>query len=153
MANLANAARTATKTKTQTKRRASSSRSNGGSAAKARTKPSSSRARGRTKSRSRAQSTARNNSSGTLVQKAKAPALAAGGMLLGAAGGVAAARRSKQRGRKLPRPKLKSVSLPKSGGSTVAWFGEKAKAVGDAGYRVADMSSQAAKVEKKMRKG
>ncbi|MFL5970698.1 MAG: hypothetical protein ACJ74L_13970 [Gaiellaceae bacterium] len=83
-------------------------------------------------------------------------------MLIGLAGGAAAAARgSKRRGPKLPRPKLnlsrpslpKSMSLPKSGGSTAAWVGEKAKTLGDAGHRVADMSSDAAKVEKSLRKG
>jgi len=80
-------------------------------------------------------------------------------VLLGLAGGAAAtAHKAQRRGPKLPKPNLKklprptSVSLPKSHGSTAAWVGEKAKALGDAGHRVSDMSSQAAKVEKSLRK-
>jgi hypothetical protein len=45
------------------------------------------------------------------------------------------------------------VSLPKSGGSTAAWVGEKAKGLGDAGHRVADVTAQVAKIEKALRNG
>jgi hypothetical protein len=47
----------------------------------------------------------------------------------------------------------KNVSLPKHQGSTAAWVGQKAMQIGDAGHRVADMTSSAAKVEKTLRKG
>ncbi len=45
------------------------------------------------------------------------------------------------------------MSLPKTGGSTAAWVGEKAKGLGDAGHRVADVTDQVAKIEKALRNG
>jgi hypothetical protein len=45
----------------------------------------------------------------------------------------------------------KNVSLPQSDGSTAAWVGEKAKGLGDAGHRVADVTAQIAKLEKTFR--
>jgi hypothetical protein len=82
-------------------------------------------------------------------------------MLIGLAGGATAARNGKRRGPSIPRPKIdlkrlprpKSMSLPTSGGSTAAWVGEKAKGLGDAGHRVADMTEQVARIEKTLRKG
>jgi hypothetical protein len=174
--------KTKTKAKTKTRASASRSNGGSAvksraktSASRSRTQPATKKKRASAKSRSavssRPRKTAQRSKSGSgssssngarssspnggLTQKAKGPAVAAGAMLLGLAG--VAARNSK-RGPRLPRPKLhlprpKSVSLPKSGGSTIAWVGEKAKEVGDAGYRVADMTSEAAKVEKSLRKG
>ena len=55
-------------------------------------------------------------------------------------------------GIKLPKPDLKkgleNVSLPKLDSSTIDWVEEKAKGVGDAGYRVAEMTGQARRVRK-----
>ena len=168
MAQPAKGTRAASKRKSKsTKTRTSASRSNGGGTVKSRAKTSASRSRtqsaakkksANTKSRSTASSRGAKSASrnGGLAQKAKGPAVAAGAMLLGLAG--VAARNAKRSRSRLPRLKLslprpKSMSLPKSGGSTVAWVGEKAKEVGDAGYRVADLTSEAAKVEKSLRKG
>ena len=128
---------------TKTKKRSSSSQSNGGKAVKSRAKTSA--------SRSRSSSRTKNVS---LVEKAKTPAIAAGAMLVGVAGGAAAMRNGKRRKSRIPRPKvsLSAPSLPKSHGSTAKWVGEKAQSLGDAGHRVAAMTDQAAKVEKSLRK-
>jgi hypothetical protein len=137
---------TATKKRTSAKK-SSASRSRSNSSAKAK------------KATPRAKSTAKSSSqssNGSLAQKAKAPAMAAGAALLGLAGGVAAARNGKRRRPHIPRPKglhmPKGVSLPQSGGSTAAWVGEKAKGLGDAGHRLADVTEQVAKIEKTLRK-
>ena len=167
-------AQTKTKKKSQTKKRAASTSSNGGRATKSRAKSAARKtsakktparkstrsAASRSNSSSKSNSSSSRNSGGTgFAEKAKKPALATGVVLLGLAGGAAAtARKAQRRGPKLPKPNLKrlprpkSVSLPKSHGSTAAWVGEKARALGDAGHRVSDMSSQAEKVEKTLRK-
>jgi len=115
---------------------------------------------------------------GGALEKAKAPAAAVGAALIGAAGVAAARSSGKRRsgvlpgGRSpklsLPRSKaglrkafgrsnmsvpdlkkaLKGVNLPKPDGSMIDWVEEKAKGVGDAGYRVAEMTSQARRVQK-----
>lgn len=52
----------------------------------------------------------------------------------------------------LPKPDLKKglskVSMPKLDDSSIDWVEEKAKGLGDAGYRVAEMTAQARKVRK-----
>jgi hypothetical protein len=52
----------------------------------------------------------------------------------------------------LPKPDLKEglkgMGLPQPDGPIVEWVEETAKGVGDAGYRVADMASQARRVQK-----
>jgi hypothetical protein len=168
-------AQTKAKTKSRTKKRAASTSSNGGRATKSRARPSARKtsakkaaarkstrttaSRSNSSNRSKSSSSSQNSGDAGLAQKAKGPALATGAVLLGLAGGAAAtARNAKRRGPKLPTPNLKrlprpkSVSLPKSHGSTAAWVGEKAKTLGDAGHRVADMTDQVAKVEKSLRK-
>jgi hypothetical protein len=96
------------------------------------------------------------------VDKAKAPAVAAGAALLGAAGVMAVQRNGKGvskllPGRKssalsLPKPDLKkglkSLPKPKLDASSIDWVEEKAKSLGDASYRVAEMTDQARKVRK-----
>jgi hypothetical protein len=136
---------------TKTKKRTAKSRSNGGKAVKSRAKTSASRSSANS---SRSQSSARTNN-GSLIDKAKTPAIAAGAMLVGVAGGVTAMRNGRKRKVRIPRPKLKlssAPSLPKSHGSTAKWVGEKAHSLGDAGHRVADLTDQVAKVEKSLRK-
>jgi hypothetical protein len=38
--------------------------------------------------------------------------------------------------------------MPKSDGSTIGWVEEKAREIGDAGYRVADLTSEARRLQK-----
>lgn len=115
------------------------------------------------------------NGGGGVLDKVKGPATAVGAALIGVAGGVAASRNGKRgsgllsrgHGPKLSLPKpnsktgigkalsapalkksLKGISLPKPDGSMIDWVEEKAKGVGDAGYRVAEMTSDARRVKK-----
>ena len=111
------------------------------------------------------------NSGGkSLLEKTKVPATAIGAAALVGAAGLAAAQSGKRNskllggrnsklglpkpksGIKLPKPDLKkgleNVSLPKLDSSTIDWVEEKAKGVGDAGYRVAEMTGQARRVRK-----
>lgn len=134
------------KTRTRTSSRPTRS-GNGGSARK----PSS---RKSTAKRKPTSAQARRSNSNGLVQKVKTPAIAAGAMLVGLAGGATAMRNGKRHKSRIPRPKLKlsAPTLPKSHGSTAKWVGEKAQSLGDAGHRVADLTDQVAKVEKTLRK-
>lgn len=85
----------------------------------------------------------------------KVPATAAGATMLAVAGGMAAARNGSKGGRgKLGLPgaraglkTLKKIDLPKPE-EAIDWVEEKAKEVGDAGYRVADLTSQARSVRR-----
>ena len=95
----------------------------------------------------------------------KVPATAAGATLLAVAGGMAATRNGSKggllsggRGKgKLPSARsglkslkkidLKKIDLPKPE-EAIDWVEEKAKGVGDAGYRVADLTSQARSVRR-----
>lgn len=94
----------------------------------------------------------------------KVPATAAGATLLAVAGGMAATRNGSKGGLlsgggkgKLPIPRsalkslkkidLKKIDLPKPD-EAIDWVEEKAKGVGDAGYRVADLTSQARSVQR-----
>ena len=89
----------------------------------------------------------------------KVPATAAGATLLAVAGGMAATRNGSKGGLlsggrkgKLPIPRsalksLKKIDLPKPN-EAIDWVEEKAKGVGDAGYRVADLTSQARSVRR-----
>ena len=110
-------------------------------------------------------------SSGGIVEKAKKPAAAVGVALLGAAGLVAAQKNGKggvskllpanvphalgrlpKLGSHLPKPDLKkgmkNIKMPKLDADTIDWVEEKAKGLGDASYRVAEMTDQARKVRK-----
>jgi hypothetical protein len=94
----------------------------------------------------------------------KVPATVAGAAMLAVAGGLAARNGNKGgllsggRGKLgLPSPKsglkslkgidLSNIDLPKPE-EAIDWVEEKAKGVGDAGYRVAELSSQARSVRK-----
>jgi hypothetical protein len=44
--------------------------------------------------------------------------------------------------------RLDGLNLPKSDGSTIGWIEEKAREFGDAGYRVADLTSEARRLQK-----
>ena len=97
--------------------------------------------------------------------------MAAGAALLGVAGGLAATNGKRRsgflpggRGPKLSLPKpsvstsglqkaMKNVDLPKLDASAIDWVEKKAKDVGDAGYRVAEMTSQAQRVRKALSGG
>jgi hypothetical protein len=99
------------------------------------------------------------------LERMKGPATVAGAGLLAVAGGLAASKNGSKGGllsggrgkRGLPSPKsgLKSlkkidiskIDLPKPE-EAIDWVEEKAKGVGDAGYRVAELSSQAHAVRK-----
>ena len=55
----------------------------------------------------------------------------------------------------MPKPDLKKaqsairdIDLPKTNGSTIGWVEEKARGVGDAGYRVAGLASEARRIQK-----
>jgi hypothetical protein len=52
------------------------------------------------------------------------------------------------KGLSLPKPDLKKVQMPKLDAATIDWVEEKAKSLGDASYRVAEMTDQARKVRK-----
>ena len=99
------------------------------------------------------------------LDKMKVPATAAGATLLAVAGGMAATRNGSKGGllgggrgkgklpgarsglKSLKKIDLKKVDLPKPD-EAIDWVEEKAKGVGDAGYRVADMTSQARSVRR-----
>jgi hypothetical protein len=133
-------------------RSASTSRSGGA-------KRSGSRSGGASRGKARQQTSSASNNG--MLQKAKVPATAAGIALIGIAGGLAASGRSGKgrssllpggRGPKVPRvdlkEALKGISVPKPDGSTIDWIEEKAKGVGDAGYRVAELASEARGIQK-----
>jgi hypothetical protein len=44
--------------------------------------------------------------------------------------------------------RLDRINMPKSDGSTIGWVEEKAREIGDAGYRVADLTSEARRLQK-----
>jgi hypothetical protein len=118
------------------------------------------RSAGRGGGRAQASRSQQPSSSNGFMEKAKVPATAAGIALIGIAGGLAAAGKVKRRsgilpggrGPKLPRIDLKkaakSIHIPKPDGSTIDWVEQKAKDVGDAGYRVAELASEARDVQK-----
>ena len=154
------------------------SRSKGNSRSKSSSSRASGSKRSRPASRSRSGGASRSGgnrtkngqgqspTSGGVLEKAKGPATMAGAALLGVAGGIAAVRNGGKRrsgflpgGRgpslKLPsmggtdlRKRLNGISLPKSNGSTIGWVEEKARGLGDAGYRVADLTSEARRLQK-----
>ncbi len=94
----------------------------------------------------------------------------AGAALLGVAGGIAAVRNGGKRssglasglgkafskpGMSLPsmsgldlKKRLEGIDLPKSNGSTIGWVEEKARGLGDAGHRVADLTAEARRIQK-----
>lgn len=126
-----------------------------------------------TKSKSSANKS--NGGGRSALEKMKVPATVAGAAMLAAAGGLAASKNGSKggllpgRGSKLglPSPKsglkslkkadlskslkkvdLSKVDLPKPE-EAIDWVEEKAKGVGDAGYRVAELSSQAQSLRKR----
>jgi hypothetical protein len=130
-----------------------------------------SRAKNRNSGGSRPKTQARSGASSPgVLEKAKGPATMAGAALIGVAGGIAAVRGGGKRrsglmsgvGKALPKPNLNGLStrgldlkgrldgitLPKSDGSTIGWVEEKAREIGDAGYRVADLTSEARRLQK-----
>jgi hypothetical protein len=155
----------------KTAKRTSSARSSGSGAKKTRSSGSKASSNGRTATKTRSTAKKRTpppkSRAAKLADKAKVPALTGGAMLVGLAGGVTAARKGKRRrggllGRKsliptpklnLPTPTLKKLPVPKKRGSTVKWVEEKAKEVGDAGYRVAELTSEVEKVQKSFTHG
>jgi hypothetical protein len=99
-------------------------------------------------------STQRKASGGGPLEKLKGPATATGAALLAVAGGLAATRNRNHRsallhggaGKKFIK-NMKRVNLP-SADEAIDWVEEKSKGVGDAGYKVAEMTSQARKAKK-----
>jgi hypothetical protein len=136
-------------------------------------KAKSSAAKSKSKAAKSKSSAAKSNGGGgrSALEKMKVPATVAGAAMLAAAGGLAASKNgSKGRGGKLGLPSakaglksLKKIDLPKVDLSKVDlskvdlpdpeeaidWVEEKAKGVGDAGYRVAELSSQAQTLRKR----
>lgn len=117
-----------------------------------------------TRSKTRAKSSTAKAKSRSTLDRMKVPATAAGATMLAVAGGMAAVRNGSKggltggRGKgKLPSPRsglkslkkidLKKIDLPKPD-EAIDWVEEKAKGVGDAGYRVADLTSQARSVRR-----
>jgi hypothetical protein len=89
------------------------------------------------------------------VSKLKGPATATGAALLAVAGGVAASR-SRSAGKsglmrgvsgKKVMKTIKKVDLPDAD-DAIDWIEKKAKGLGDAGYKVAEASSQARSAKK-----
>jgi hypothetical protein len=93
-------------------------------------------------------------SGGGSLEKLKGPATATGAALLAVAGGLAATRNRNHRsallhggaGRKFVK-NMKRVNLP-SADEAIDWVEEKSKGVGDAGYKIAEITSQARKAKK-----
>ena len=160
--------RSRSSTKPASKRSSSSRTKSGGSRSSSTRSPSRSKSR-QGSSRSKG-SQAASGGSGGIVEKAKKPAAAVGVALLGAAGVVAAQKNGKgvskllpgrrssalshlpKLGSGLPKPDLKkgmkNIKMPKLDADTIDWVEEKAKGLGDASYRVAEMTDQARKVRK-----
>jgi hypothetical protein len=88
------------------------------------------------------------------VSKLKGPATATGAALLAVAGGVAASRSRSSKsgliggvsGKKVMKT-IKKVDLPDAD-DAIDWIEKKAKGLGDAGYKVAEASSQARSAKK-----
>jgi hypothetical protein len=126
-------AQTKTKAKTKTKSRAKP-KGKGKAAARSRQN-----AKGRA-------AAAKRNAEPTALKKLSGPTTAAGAAMLAVAGGLAASHRRNGRLRKI-RKSLKGVELP-SADTALDWVEDKATTFGDAGYRVAKLSSQARNVKK-----
>ena len=160
---------------TKAKSRSTGSGSSSRSRTASKTKSGGARRKSGASAKSRQAAQSASNGGGGVLDKVKGPATAVGAALIGVAGGVAASRNgkrgsgllSKGHGSKLSLPKpnsksgigkalsapalkksLKSINLPKPDASMIDWVEEKAKGVGDAGYRVADMTSDARRVKK-----
>jgi hypothetical protein len=118
--------------------------------------------KGTAKSKSGRNSSAKANGSspvskaGGSLEIVKGPATARGAALLAVAGGVAAASASRSRGKsgltrgvsgKKVMKTLKKVDLPDAD-DAIDWIEKKAKGLGDAGYKVAEASSQARSAKK-----
>ena len=163
--------RSQSSSKPATKRSSSQTKPKSGGSRSTSTRSTSSRSKSRRGSSSGKGSQASSGGSGGIVEKAKKPAAAVGVALLGAAGVVAAQRNGKggvtkllpgkrssalshlpKLGSGLPKPDLKkgmkNIKMPKLDADTIDWVEEKAKGLGDASYRVAEMTDQARKVRK-----
>jgi hypothetical protein len=71
-----------------------------------------------------------------LLPKPKAPSLNLGGSRAAPSKALSAARKG-----------LKNANLPRSGDAMIEWVEEKARGVGDAGYQVAELTSNARRVK------
>jgi hypothetical protein len=155
-------AQTKTKPKSSSKAKAKS-KAKSGSSTKTRPK-SSSKAKAKVSSKSKARPKAAAKASrksspkangSSPVSKLKGPATATGAALLAVAGGVAASR-SRSAGKsglmhgvsgKKVMKTIKKVDLPDPD-DAIDWIEKKAKGLGDAGYKVAEASSQARSAKK-----
>jgi hypothetical protein len=155
---------TSSKAKTQSKSKPRSS----GTGSSSRSKSSATKRTGGNRGKSSQRSSGGGGRSA--LETMKVPATVAGAAMLAAAGGLAASKNGSKGGllpgdrRKLglPSPKsgLKSlkaidmskVDLPKPD-DAIDWIEEKAKGIGDAGYRVAELSSQARSLRKSFSDG
>jgi hypothetical protein len=157
-----------TKTKPKTKPK-SSSKPKPKSSSKTKPKTSSkSKPKSKSAAKSRRSSGAKAGSSSSAskaagsLERLKGPATATGAALLAVAGGVAARRSRSGRsglisglgGKKVGKKVVKSikkVDLPKAD-DAIDWIEEKAKVLGDTGYKVAEASSQARSAKKAVSK-
>jgi cytoskeletal protein RodZ len=157
-------------TKRASKGASRSSKARSKSSSTTKRKPASSKSKSKSRSTgtrsksSRSKPSAPKGKDRSTLDKMKVPATAAGATLLAVAGGMAATRNGSKGGllggrgkSKLPSPRsglksikkidLKKIDLPKPE-EAIDWVEEKAKGVGDAGYRVADLTSQARSVRR-----
>jgi hypothetical protein len=153
-----------------TKRKSTSSKAKSKSKSRSSGMGSSSRSKSSTTKRTggnRGKSSQRSSGGGrSALETMKVPATVAGAAMLAVAGGLAASRNGSKSGflpggsrgkLGLPSPKsglkslkridLSKVDLPKPE-EAIDWVEEKAKGVGDAGYRVAELTSQARSVRR-----
>jgi hypothetical protein len=154
-----------TKPKSSSKaKRKPSSKSTSRAKPKSRTKSTSRakpKSRNKSAAKSRGGSNAKASNSGPVskaagsLEKLKGPATATGAALLAVAGGVAVShsRNGKSglmhgvpNGKKIMKA-VKKVDLPNAD-DAIDWIEEKAKGLGDAGYKVAEASSQARSAKK-----
>lgn len=128
-------------------------RSNSSSKSSA-SKRSAGKSRSTSRSRSPQSAQAKTAQPKSFLDKAKTPLVAGGAALLGVAGGAVAARNSKKR-RSFPTLNLKKLPSPKElmpKGDALGWIEGKAKTMGDASQRVAELSSDAQKIKKSIEK-
>ena len=154
-----------TKTKPKSKSKAkpkASSKAKTKASSKAKPKSKSAAKSSRGTSSKKASSSSSASKAGGSLEKLKGPATATGAALLAVAGGVAATRSrssksglisgagGKKVGKKVAKS-LKKVDLPKAD-DAIDWIEKNAKVLGDAGYKVAEASSQARSAKKAVSK-
>src|SRR5215204_5865254 len=158
---------------TSSKAKSTSSKAKSSSSKGSARSKSKSRSGGKGAKRSKSSAAKQNGGGRSTLEKMKVPATVAGAAMLAAAGGLAASKNGSKGvlpggGKKLGLPggksglkSLKKIDMPKVDlGKTMSkvdlpkpeeaidWVEDKAKGVGDAGYRVAELTSQARSLRK-----